>query len=227
MLAPERQRLVTLMERTVHDQERYGNWTYRAVRPQSIPPAYAGQRVQADCSNGARMLAHWAGVKDDPAGTGYQPYGNSSSIWAHCEHIPLSEAQPGDIATFGFRSGEHHACVLYQYDPSRGWLVWNHGRPGQPYITTLGAEQYGHPGMLATYCQIAVVDPPATPEDKLRAKTGFYSWVAWRLGEGPWRKYGGCDAKVRPAVPTVIPPRWWADYARFLKNRRKPNQASS
>lgn len=218
--------MVGMMSKTVADQENYGNWRYAAVRPQQIPPFYPGPHIHvyADCSDGARMIARWSGVKDDPAGYNWQPFGNSTSIFFHLHHIHIAEVQPGDIFTFGYHMGEHHACMAYKYESGKGWLVWNHGAQGQPHIVSLAVEQLGHAGMIMTCCQLNVVDPPPTPEDKLRAKTGFYSWVAWRLGEGPWRKYGKLNGKVRPNVPTVVSLRWWKDYAAFLRARKQGNK---
>ena len=77
--------------------------------------------------------------------------------------------------------------------------------------------------MAVTCCRIPVVDPPPTPQDKLRAMTGFYAWVAWRLGEGPFKKYGKRNPKVRPNVPKIISPAWWTRLARFQLNRKKAN----
>ncbi len=224
-LAPERQRLVELMGATVADQTHHSNWRYRAVRPQAIPPHYipAGY-VEADCSDGCRDLCRWANIPD-PAGNVYAPYGNSSSIWAHLPHISLSEADPGDIVTFGYRYGEKHAAMLWErtgtgaYD----WTVWNHGRPGQPQKRTLMQEVQAHAGMSVTCCRIPVVDPPPTPQDRLRAMTGFYAWVAWRLGEGPWRKHKPRDPEVRPNVPAIVSPAWWVRLQQFLLNRKKAN----
>lgn len=226
-LAPERVKIQALMAETVADQIAHGNWLYEAVRPQTIISTYVrGIRVKADCSDGVRCLARIVGVKDDPAGNGYAPYGNSSSIWAHSEHIPLSEAQPGDNVTFGYYAGEKHACALWEkYGAGdTDWYVWNHGAPGQPAKRRLIDEISNHIGMRVTVCALNVKDPPPTPEDNLREQTGFYAWVAWRLGEGPWKKYGQTNSKVRPAVPTVIPPSWWRDLSRFLLNRKKPNR---
>lgn len=226
-LAPERIRMVALMEKTVADQSAHGNWRYRAVRPQDVIAAYySGQRVDADCSDGGRDLARVSGVKDDPAGTGYLPYGNSSSIWAHLHHIDLADVEPGDMGTFGYYAGEKHALVFWEKFGSgaQDWWVWNHGAPGQPAKRRLIDEIAAHLGMTLTVCRLNVVDPPDTPEEKLREMTGFYAWVAWRLGEGPFKKYGKTNSTVRPDVPKLIPVAWWRDLARFLANRKKPNR---
>lgn len=224
-LAPERQRLVELMAATVADQQHHGNWRYRAVRPQAILSHYIqGGYVEADCSDGCRDLCRWANIPD-PAGNVYAPYGNSSSIWAHLPHISLADAEPGDIVVFGYYSGEKHACMLWEKTGagSYDWTVWNMGTQGQPAKRTLMQEVQAHAGMAVTCCRIPVVDPPPTTQDKLRALTGFYSWVAWRLGEGPFKRYGPRNAAVRPDVPKVIPPAWWVRLAQFLANRRKAN----
>lgn len=225
-LAPERLKAVQLMEQTAADQAKHGNWTYRAVRPQVIITDYTGQRVESDCSDGVRIIARLAGIKDDPAGNGYQSYGNSSSIWLHLHHIDLTEVEPGDAGTFGYSSGEHHAFMFHS-KTANGWLVWNMGTQGQPVIVSLLHEIQGHAGMTLTCCKANVEDPPLTPIEKLHAKTGFYSWVAWKLGEGPWKHYGAASKTVRPAVPRVIPARWWKDYAAFLLRRKKANVSSS
>lgn len=60
--------------------------------------------------------------------------------------------------------------------------------------------------------------------DELRKRTGFYSWVAWRLGEGDWKRYGPMNSKVRPAVPGNIVlrrPTWFPRLASFLAARNR------
>lgn len=57
------------------------------------------------------------------------------------------------------------------------------------------------------------------PTDALRRKTGYWSWLAWYLGEGPWRPYGPRNAKARPNVPARIPSKWWSALRAFLKKR--------
>lgn len=229
-LAIERTRLLTIMQETVASQARIHNWHYAAVRPQSVrysATELVQEQIYADCSDGVRALAYAAGVKDDPAGNGYASYGNSSSIWAHCHHITINELEPGDMATFGYSTGEHHAWMAHHYDKNLGWVGWNHGGPGQPIFSPLANEEAFHRGMTVTFCKLGVIDPPDSPEDKLREMTGFYSWVAWKLGEGPWKKYGKANPKVRPSVPTVIPPSWWKRLIVFLAARKKGNEASN
>lgn len=226
-LAPERSRLVALMERTVDDETVHGNWHYLAIRPQVIPVSYGGPSVEqeCDCSDGCRCLCRWAGVKDDPAGNGYASYGNSTSIYYHLHTIPLASAQPGDICTFGFVQGEHHALMLWEkygtgdYD----WYVWNMGTQGQPVKHRLVDEISYHSGMTVTCKGLNVADPPPTPQEKLQAETGFFSWMSWLLGENAWKKYGQKNATVRPNVPKVIPPSWWKHRVQFLLARKNAN----
>lgn len=224
----KRAEAVAIMERTVSDQAAYHNWTYQAVRPQEIPSSYHGQHVVVDCSDGCRAICRWANIPD-PAGNDFAPYGNSTSIWLHCDTIALKDAAPGDIATFGKWQGEDHACMFWEkYGPNdHDWYVWNMGAQGQPAKRTLSAEIAGHPGTTMTVKRIEAPVLPPSQEHVLRAKKGYYAWVAWRLGEGPWKKYGPAAKKVRPNVPRVIPAAWWARLVRFLANRKKGNPATS
>lgn len=43
----------------------------------------------------------------------------------------------------------------------------------------------------------------------LRAKTGYWSWLSWLLGEGPWKGYSPAVRAVRPHVPHRVPAGWW------------------
>lgn len=225
MLAPARQHAVSLIGETVADQKRLGLDRYAAVRPQTIPSLWSpGQRLTLDCSDYCRFICRNAGIPD-PAGNSYEPFGNSSSIWLHLHHIPIVEAQPADIVTFGYVTGEHHASILYSFDPRRGqWQVGNFGAQGQPIIDWLAQEISYHAGMTVTVCRVEVKDPPPTAADRLRAMTGFYAWVAWRLGEGPWRHYIPRTPSVRPDVPALIPLAWWVRFKQFEANRHKPDR---
>lgn len=226
-LAKERLALVKLMALTVADQQTHGNFTYAAVRPQTIPPTYkTADKERLDCSDGVRFLCRVAGVKDDPAGNGYADYGNSRSIWLHLHRVELADVEPGDVFTFGYYSGEKHACQAWEFIDGE-WLVWNLGTQGQPAKRRLVDEQAAHKGMAMTCLRLNVVDPPPTPADKLRAQTTWYAWVAWKLGEGPWKPFGKANPAVRPNVPKLIPAAWWANYTRFLAARKKGDKATS
>lgn len=218
--SPVRDKLVQLMHDTVNDEERNHTWTYRAVRPMRVPRVwYPGNHVIGDCSKGCQYLCRWADAPD-PMGNGWNDWGNSSTIWATLEHAHEWEAEPGDIFTFGYSTGEKHAAMVYQKgsDP----LLWNFGAQWQPALRRLSAEKAAHRGMTVTLCKLPVAPPVPTPEDILRERTTFYAWVAWRLGEGPWKRHGKLNKAVRPNVPWRIPLSWWRRYAVFLRNRNKP-----
>ena len=55
----------------------------------------------------------------------------------------------------------------------------------------------------------------------LKAETGYWAWVQWRLGEQNWSGWGACNPAVRPNVPIRISPLWWARLAVFLAARHK------
>jgi hypothetical protein len=203
-----------LMHATLVDEAARGDWTYRAVRPLYVPHMWTpGQHVTADCSKGVQYLVRWA-LGPDPMGSGFGPYGNSQTICFHLHHLDHpSELQVGDPVTFGSWGNEHAAMVL---EPGSDPLLWSHGHQGAPNSYRLSWDTRAH-----QLLKLMPDDPKAPPTavEKLQAKTGWFSWVAWKLGEGAWQHYGKANPKVRPDVPTVISPQWWARYAAFLKAR--------
>lgn len=50
----------------------------------------------------------------------------------------------------------------------------------------------------------------------------FFRWLAWKLGEGPFKKYGPENPRVRPSgVPKKIPPHVWVFWRQFMAARKK------
>ncbi len=215
-----RAELERLMRATLADNAQHHDWTYAAVRPLPVPPSWhKGQHVRADCSFGVKDLCKWAGVKDDPTGSNYDGYGNSSTIAAHLKHLGApGELLIGDVVTFGSDGSNAHAAMVLERgsDP----LLWSHGHQGAP--NTYRLSQDGRPHL---YCRLNVPAYVPTPNDRLRARTGYWSWVQWRLGEGHWCHKKPMDKTVRPNVPAVVSPLWWKNYALFLAGRKKGNKA--
>lgn len=60
------------------------------------------------------------------------------------------------------------------------------------------------------------VKPPIVPAT-LRARTGYWSWLAWRLGAGAWKPYGKTNPTVRPHVARTVPHSWWRLAAAHVK----------
>lgn len=222
LVAGVRSGMVKTMKATAQDEATHHNADYVFARPMPVPSTkriyVPGQKWDADCSTGCRDVCWWTPGAPDPFVNGWAPWGNSSTIFFAMHHAVLSAAEPGDIYTFGFATGEHHACM--HYGPGK---VWNFGEDGQPIIDTLAAEIAYHKGMTVTLCKLPIVDPAPTPQQVLQAMTGFYAWAAWRLGEGPFKHWGEVNAKVRPHVPAKIPAEWWTHLHNFEDNRKKGN----
>lgn len=201
-----------VMRATLADQAARHDWYYRAVRPMPVPPSWTpGQVVYGDCSKGCQFVARWANAPD-PMENNWASLGNSQTIWMRLDHVDHPrELEVGDPITFGRDGNEHAALVL---EAGEDPLLWSFGHQGAPNSYRLSWDR-----RQQQYCKLPVKPYVPTPGDKLRAKTGFYSWAAWRLGEGPWRHSGPANQNFRPSVPRVIPPGWWARYGRFLKNR--------
>jgi hypothetical protein len=205
---------------TIADEQAHHDWTYQAVRPLPVPPSWkAGQAITADCSKAVQMLAHWAGGPD-PMGNGFGPYGNSQTLWLKLQHLASPDMLLiGDIVTFGPDGSDHAAFVQKRgVDP----LLWSDGHQGAPNNYLLSQD-----GRPAQYLRYPVPTYKPTQEDVLRARTDWFAWCAWRLGEGDWRHYGPANATVRPDVPAVIPASWWMRWVKFLAARNKGTAASS
>lgn len=218
MATDYRARLHTLMKETLADEAAHHSWTYAAVRPLEMPPRpwSKGKKVKADCSKGVQFLCWWAGCPNDPMGMHFGPYGNSSTLALHLHHLDKpSELKVGDIVTFGTGGGDHAAMV---YEAGADPLLWSNGHQGAPNTYRLSYDRRVHQLLhnpVPVYLE--------TPADKLRAKTGFWSWVQWREGTGAWRHYPPLTKSVRPNVPRLIPPRWWVRWRKIAKGRNTAN----
>ncbi len=214
-MATVRDRLAVKMKATLADERVNHTWTYAEVRPMPVPPSWKpGQKVRGDCSKGVQYLCRWTTGAPDPMQNGWGDYGNSQTLWSVLHPVDTpAEMEVGDIVTFGVNGNQHAAMVLETgTDP----LLWSFGHEGAPDTYRLSQDKRPH-----QLRKLPVPDPPPSPQEKLRAMTGWFSWVAWRLGEGPWKPYGATNKAVRPNVPKLISPLWWARFAQFLADRKK------
>lgn len=214
-----RTRLHKLMQETLADEAAHHDWTYWAVRPRSMParPWHVGEHVIGDCSKGVQFLCWWADLPRDPMGMHWGPYGNSATLAHHLVHLGnTTELQIGDIVTFGLWGNSHAAMVM-----ARGTnpLLWSFGHQGAPNTYRLYQDPRIH-----QLLRNPIPKYTPTAADLLRAKTGYWAWVHWRLGTGHWAHYPPMAEKVRPDVPKLIPPAWWRQYRRFLASRHLGNE---
>jgi hypothetical protein len=208
------------MKATLADEAAHHDWTYRAVRPMPVPPSWhEGQKVEGDCGKGCQDLSRWEGHVLDPMGRGYDAYGNSTSICLHLEHIDLSEVRVGDLVTFGPSGDEHAAMVIRVVKRNKKTVdleLWSFGHQGAPNTYLLSED-----GREYQLLRLHLAAHKQTPEEILRAKTGYWAWRQWRLGTGAWRGYGKSSRKVRPSVPHRIPLAWWRKFAHSVVKGRK------
>jgi hypothetical protein len=214
-----RGRLEKLMLKTLADEAAHSDWTYWAVRPRPMPPRpwHVGEHVTGDCSKGVQFLCWWADLPRDPMGMHWGPYGNSSTLAAHLQHLGYAaELLVGDIVTFGPWGSAHAAMVM---ERGSNPLLWSFGHPGAPNPYRLSVDPRVH-----QLLRNPVPHYVPTATELLRMKTGYWAWLHWRLGTGDWAHYPPRAEKVRPDVPLVIPPAWWVQYRRFLAARHSGNQ---
>ncbi len=150
-------------------------------------------------------------------GLAYADWGNSSTLAAHLPHVryPMDLAE-GDIVTFGPGGRDHAAMVL---ETGANPLLWSFGHQGAPNTYLLSQDQRER-----QYLRLDVPVPPPADEAKLRARTGYWSWLAWTLGEEAWKEYGRSKRRVRPNAPRLIPAGWWKLRLAFLAARKKGNE---
>jgi len=203
---------------TLADEQHNHDWTYDGVRPLGTPPRpwRAGMRIVGDCSKGCQWLCWWADAPD-PMRNDWASWGNSSTIASELVHLPsAADLEPGDIVTIGVNGSIHAAMVLI---PGPDPLVWSFGHEGAPNSYRLSQDQR----WPKQYLRLPVADLPPTPQERLRARTGYWAWLKWRLGREEWKKYGKRNKTVRPNVPRLIPPGWWAAYVKFVRAEDKGN----
>lgn len=220
LMTTVRDKMHSLMLETLEEEREFHDWLYEAVRPMYVPSSWVrGKRKIGDCSKGCQFLARWAGAHD-PMGRGYDPYGNSETMTVHLHHLDYpSQLKVGDYITFGPWGDDHAATVLEAgSDP----LLWSFGHQGAPNTYRLSWDRRERHYLLNP-----VPLPPLTPDQKLRAKTGYWAWLQWKLGEGAWHHKGKSNPKVRPHVPKRIPLKWWRRYVRLmLLRKRAANKAT-
>jgi hypothetical protein len=213
-----------VMQKSLLEESQHHDWTYEAIRPIYMPTAaraFSIGRKKGDCSKGVQFNAWWVPGCPDPMGNGFAPYGNSQTICFHLEHLSsAADLKIGDIMTFGI-NGDEHAAMVIELGAGDPWL-WSFGHQGAPNKYRASWDR-----RIKQFLRLPAPDTPMTPAEKLRAMTGWFSWVAWKLGEGPWKHYGKENANVRPAVPKKISATWWARFETFLKNRDSGNPATT
>lgn len=224
--AAVRKKLKAQMQATLADNAAHHDWDYREIRPVYTPPRpwHPDEHVVGDCGKGVQFNCWWVPGCPDPMGMNFGPYGNSQTICFHLPHLSsIAELQVGDPVTSG-RDGNQHAAQVLEAGPDP--LMWSFGHRGAPNTYRLSWDRREH-----QFLRLMHDDPAAPPTEVeiLRAKTTWFAWMAWQLGEGHWAHYGRRNPAVRPNVGKVIAvshPGWLLRERRYLANRHKGTPAS-
>ena len=81
--------------------------------------------------------------------------------------------------------------------------------PDFPMAHFIGlVKAYAAGGYHPTPVKAKPVAQPTSPA-ALRVRTGYWSWLGWRLGRDAWKGYGHANPTVRPHVPARVPNAWW------------------
>lgn len=123
---PSRQRYADQMDFAFAHRS---NWRYSQIRP--IPHTMdAATRITTDCSGGVTLLAQTANLPD-PNGRRYDGLGFTGTILDHCSRLAASQVKVGDLIVYGIYPG-HHVVAVKEVLGGGDFLVWSHGRNGDP-----------------------------------------------------------------------------------------------
>ena len=198
---------------------------YRQARP--MEDVRSSSRLKmlprwADCSEFVTDGYAYAGAPD-PNGLNYSGAGYTGTLLTHGAKISQSSLLPGDLVVFGRSPGVHVCGVLAAgVDP----LLASHGQEAGPIKISLSVEKKYHAGETVTCLRTLPRPQPKAPlkvtPGTLRARTGYWAWLCWRIAEGDWKPYGRRNALVRPHVAKKTSASWWARSRKFLAARKEP-----
>lgn len=98
--------------------------------------------IISDCSAWVTRCYKWAGAAD-PNGLGYNGEGYTGTLLAHGQHIPLSEAEPGDVIVYGPGTGWHTALLVHDFDGTfnqKDPLTVSMGQQGDPSFVRVSQD---------------------------------------------------------------------------------------
>jgi len=116
-------------------------WEYYEIRPVNIAAIRAWKgttTIKTDCSGSVIGIYARAGAPD-PSGYSYAGYGNTESLYSHCEHLPYTDCQPGDMVDVGTHAdgGQTHVYLVLRR-AGNDLEVFSHGGPlGHPPKTEM------------------------------------------------------------------------------------------
>lgn len=147
-----------------------GWFTYQESRPFPLYEPSASRHIANDCS-ATVVLCFWLASAPDPTGNHFNGYGNTDSLVAHCQQIPLSVVQPGDLVIYYEGGQTVHTAIIVQADPDP--LTMSHGMPSEPALVHV--SQDGRPHL---YFRALPVDPPAPPIPPVQEDDDMQPFIA-------------------------------------------------
>lgn len=214
----KRMKLAELMDATVKNR---WNWHYALIRPEgqgvTEQQAKSGY-VVADCSAGCGILCYLAGVPNCLQSGKFNGYGNTGTSYKYLKArgfkvAKASELQVGDVIIYGPEYATHHMVMVRQ--PGSDPLLWSNGWENAPEFIHHSVMARHQPSPSSFFRVM-----PKDPVEKPKPVDTFWDWLAWYLGEGPYKNHKR-DPKKRPNVPKKISDEWWKREKAFIQAREK------
>jgi len=93
--------------------------------------------LSTDCSGSLTDIFFSVGAPD-PSGNGYRYVGNTASLYANAEHLPMADLWPGDfIICFKGTETEHVYIVVDRMLEGRDYKLFSHGQESTPAYENL------------------------------------------------------------------------------------------
>ena len=115
---------------------------YQQSRPFPHSGNLRGLPLYTDCSGFATMACQDAGAQD-PNGRGFDGYGYTGTLYAHCPKVSLADVKPGYLLEHGGSPDSHVNVVV---ESGSNPMVVSHGQENGPRLYPASVEIAYHGG---------------------------------------------------------------------------------
>lgn len=115
------------------------NIHYDQIRPTPNAKWKAHQLpITTDCSGSEEAIFYTSGATD-PSGLGFNGQGNTATLYANAEHLPLSELIPGDFIICFKGTETEHVYIVVARLGNGDIKLFSHGQESTPAYENLSA----------------------------------------------------------------------------------------
>jgi hypothetical protein len=94
--------------------------------------------IYTDCSGSTEAIFYTVGAPD-PSGLSYSGQGNTATLYANAEHLPISDLIPGDFIICFKGTETEHVYIVVERIPGGDLKLFTHGQESTPAYENLSA----------------------------------------------------------------------------------------